>query len=222
MGLDQYLNRMPRYKNVTANQISAMESYFEWTTGDNTKKYSFNKWCGHDLSELPSIETIEYFRQFYSVRYSDWDVEKKFGFGRIMDQIGYWRKANHIHRWFVENVQDGIDDCNYHHEVTEEVLENILDACIEVLNSSVMTIGAVNNGCTIENGELKDNIEIGKVIIDPSIAKNLLPTTGGFFFGSTDYDEYYVEGIKETIDICQNALATTDFEKEMIYYVSSW
>ena len=27
-----------------------------------------------------------------------------------LEEIGYWRKANAIHRWFVEFVQDGVDD----------------------------------------------------------------------------------------------------------------
>lgn len=25
--------------------------------------------------------------------------------------VGYWRKAHDIHGWFVENVQDGVDNC---------------------------------------------------------------------------------------------------------------
>jgi hypothetical protein len=29
----------------------------------------------------------------------------------IVQEAGYWRKANAIHRWFVDNVQDGNDDC---------------------------------------------------------------------------------------------------------------
>lgn len=29
----------------------------------------------------------------------------------ILEEVAYWRKANHIHRWFVQNVQDGNDDC---------------------------------------------------------------------------------------------------------------
>jgi len=44
-------------------------------------------------------------------------VEVKFG-------IGYWRKANHIHSWFVENCQNGEDDCgNYY--VSRENLEEL-------------------------------------------------------------------------------------------------
>ena len=27
------------------------------------------------------------------------------------ESFGYWRKANQIHKWFVDNVQGGIDDC---------------------------------------------------------------------------------------------------------------
>ena len=57
---------------------------------------------------------------------------------------------------------------------------------------------------------------------DATVAERLLPTQGGFFFGSTDYDEYYIEDLKRTIEIIDNVLATTDFKKEMIYYVSSW
>jgi len=27
------------------------------------------------------------------------------------EEVGYWRKANHIHKWFVDNVQNGVDEC---------------------------------------------------------------------------------------------------------------
>lgn len=29
------------------------------------------------------------------------------------DEIGYWRKANAIHRWFVQQVQEGVDECQW-------------------------------------------------------------------------------------------------------------
>lgn len=40
----------------------------------------------------------------------------------------YWRKANQIHDWFVENVQDGIDECKPHY-VSREDLERLLKVC---------------------------------------------------------------------------------------------
>lgn len=62
----------------------------------------------------------------------------------------------------------------------------------------------------------------GLVVEDPSVAQQLLPTQAGFFFGSYEYDEWYVKQIDETIEIIENLLATTNFDEEMIYYVSSW
>jgi hypothetical protein len=44
----------------------------------------------------------------------------------------YWRKANAIHKWFVDNVQDGVDDCG-EYEVSVTDLQALRDTCLEVL-----------------------------------------------------------------------------------------
>ena len=31
---------------------------------------------------------------------------------KLLTEAAYWRKANQIHNWFVENIQDGEDDCS--------------------------------------------------------------------------------------------------------------
>lgn len=38
------------------------------------------------------------------------------------------------------------------------------------------------------------------------MAETLLPTMEGFFFGSTDYDEYYFEDVKEVRDYVKDIL----------------
>lgn len=43
-------------------------------------------------------------------------------------QIAYWRKANHIHKWFVDNVQNGNDDCHDYY-VSRDQLQLLLDNC---------------------------------------------------------------------------------------------
>lgn len=229
MGLDMYLNRMPRYKNVTVDQVCAIEDYFDWVDANNKKedayqRCSFKEWCNRNLEDLPSVAVIEHFRQFYVTRYPSWDTEQKYGHNSIYEQVGYWRKANHIHDYFVKNVQDGMDDCSYHHEVTKEFLEELRDICIKVLNETVMMTGKIKNGAHFDKqiNDWVDDYEEGRVIINPNVAKELLPTTSGFFFGSTDYDEWYLRDIEKTIEIINNVLSTTDFETQMIYYVSSW
>jgi hypothetical protein len=46
-------------------------------------------------------------------------------------QVAYWRKANQIHKWFVDNVQDGEDDCR-EYSVDREQLQKLLDTCTKV------------------------------------------------------------------------------------------
>lgn len=37
--------------------------------------------------------------------------------------VAYWRKANWIHYWFVNNVQQGMDDCKDYHVPKEKLVE---------------------------------------------------------------------------------------------------
>ena len=118
----------------------------------------------------------------------------------IIEESGYWRKANAIHQWFVENVQDGNDDCKEYRVSTEKIKE-LLDRVNKVLAASELVPG-------------KD----GKRIKDPTVAKELLPTQEGFFFGGTYYDQWYVEDLERTKEILEEALARPG----NYYYGSSW
>jgi hypothetical protein len=40
------------------------------------------------------------------------------------NEVGYWRKFNALHLWFVKDCQNGIDDCGFW-EVTKEKLQEI-------------------------------------------------------------------------------------------------
>ena len=117
------------------------------------------------------------------------DVIDKTGFAGISIDVpmGYWRKANQIHRWFVENVQQGEDDCGDYY-VGSEQLSELLELC-------------------------------KKVQADHSLAEELLPSASGFFFGGTDYDEWYYNDITNTIAILEEAL---EDEHGDFYYSSSW
>lgn len=45
-----------------------------------------------------------------------------------------------------------------------------------------------------------------KVLADHTLAKELLPTCSGFFFGSTEYDEYYFKDVLRVLDTCEALL----------------
>ena len=52
----------------------------------------------------------------------------------ISFEVGYWRKANQIHKWFVDNVQEGKDNCATYH-VSREELKKLLSLCEEVIKN---------------------------------------------------------------------------------------
>ena len=135
----------------------------------------------------------------------------------------YWRKANQIHRWFVENVQDGIDECQ-ESDVSLGQLIELRDACKKVLGGSKVVTGIVANGqtCSPETGGVfQDNLEVGGVIKDFTLAEKLLPTQGGFFFGGTDYDKWYLEELKDTVE--KLTLLIDNAEKDEVFvYCSLW
>ena len=49
-------------------------------------------------------------------------------------RAGYWRKANAIHKWFVDNVQGGSDNCA-EYIVSTAKLEKLLELVNEVLRN---------------------------------------------------------------------------------------
>lgn len=138
----------------------------------------------------------------------------------LVENAGYWRKANQIHSWFVQNVQDGEDDCQTYY-VSREKLGELLAVVRQVLEASELIDGEVINGYNIgKDGERKPIMEKGKYIKDSSVAAELLPNAEGFFFGSTEYDQYYYDDLKLTEEMLVEALSDdsdADFE-----YHSSW
>jgi len=118
-------------------------------------------------------------------------------------ELFYWRKANAIHKWFVENVQNGIDECK-DYKVTKEQLKKLLDTISEVLGKTPKE--------RLINHLTGDNFDIEK-------AKELLPTTDGFFFGGTEYDEDYVEDLIRTKEFLEELLPKL---KGKVIYSASW
>lgn len=46
----------------------------------------------------------------------------------IIEEICYWHKSSPVHRWFVENVQGGLDNQTEYH-VTRDELASLLGEC---------------------------------------------------------------------------------------------
>jgi hypothetical protein len=108
----------------------------------------------------------------------------------IVAEAAYWRKANAIHAWFVDNCQDGTDDCGEYY-VSREQLQELANLCDHVLEN-------------------------------PKKASELLAPRGGFFFGTLECDEFYMEDVKFTSQRIKELLASPEWKDWDFYYHSSW
>lgn len=133
--------------------------------------------------------------------------------------IFYWRKANAIHAWFVKNVQDGADDCR-EYPVTRSQLGRLRSICEQVMHVAETQPGKVHVSTTISHGKILKNYEDGLTITNPEEVAALLPTESGFFFGSTDYDGYYLDKVVRTFEGLTNILEHKDYHD--FAYQSSW
>lgn len=61
-----------------------------------------------------------------------------------------------------------------------------------------------------------------RVLADHSLAQELLPTTGGFFFGSTEYSEWYFSDVENVLDTFKKILEETDWENEIVEMYCWW
>ncbi len=153
-------------------------------------------------------------------------VSSKLAIKEIVYEAAYWRKANAIHKWFVDNCQGGEDDRRDAY-VSAEQLQELVDLCKKVLATAKTAEGKVVNGQHYdkETDQWVDNLEDGITVTNPEELHKLLPTADGFFFGSTDYDQWYLEDVKSTIEQLELALSDKgsddEFGAEFTYH-SSW
>ena len=114
-------------------------------------------------------------------------------------EVGYLRKANCIHGRIVEECADGEDD------------QRMVRLPKWFIESMIERIGSILD--VVRNGG--DWVEV---------AKRELPTCEGFFFGSTEYDESYLDDLRDALDIFIKIFADLEESGGHLdcYYEASW
>lgn len=144
----------------------------------------------------------------------------------IEEAVGYWRKANAIHKWFVDNIQEGVDDCREYY-VEKEKMKELLETCKEVKEKAIMKKGKVENGRKLVKGEWQPVLVEGEYVENEEEIREILPPQDGFFFGGTNIDQYYMQDIDDTIRMFEDIFKEEEALNEDgiycdYYYSSSW
>ena len=136
------------------------------------------------------------------------------------DEMIYWRKANQIHNYFCSQGEELEEQREY--KISKLVLENLLDKCNQVLSIVKTEKGEIQNGSQYIDGEWKPIMEEGIIITNEDEVADILPRCDGFFFGSTDYNQWYLMDIEKTKKELEEILQSIDWENEEVYYLASW
>ena len=127
--------------------------------------------------------------------YNYLDNDNGYKWATVTVPVFYWRKAYHIHDWFVRNVQDGDDDCKSY-ELSSATLGELRDALVEIMAEP------------IEKRRAKQ--------------EELLPFDG--WFDTDDWWESTTEVNEQTISRLNELLAISDDDEfdRGFTYTSSW
>lgn len=199
MGLDMYLRvRKKDWKYKIPNDLLSKDGYY---INESLSDEEFVKRLGYEKAMGLIMNKYLFIWHKPTTNYVGIDVT---------EEIGYWRKANAIHNWFVENVQKGEDDCGTY-VVSKDKIKELKQICERVYDS-------------LDDNDMKKVVnEDGfeeEVYNNTKIAEELLPTVDGFFFGGKGYTKWYKESLLDTIHICNDCEFVAD-DMEILYH-SSW
>jgi hypothetical protein len=75
----------------------------------------------------------------------------------------------------------------------------------------------------VSREKLEELVALCKLVIaEPEKAPELLPIQSGFFFGNTEFGEYYFENLKDTVEQIERVLSGFDGKVWDFTYRSSW
>lgn len=139
MGLDMYL-----YAEFEAKPGSALFKAVEQNLTPEHRKSFDPEYSGNGMAYVSGWEWDKAPKFFYNALAREcgltphngsphFDVGPKPGSDSYLVRpvLYYWRKANHIHHWFVQNVQDGRDECQPT-ELDADDLDTLIDLCQRV------------------------------------------------------------------------------------------
>ena len=220
MGLDIYTHR------VKANQLVSTDvrEVYEKINADAVNK--FRKRCSNllkklneahiesDITNSPSIyyNAFEEFKEKLKkdIKYKTYDFSFPFNENKVFSYNEVVEKMENEYKWYYKMHDVYFRKVNFIYAFFQDILVN--ESCLVSKNAIVELM----DYC-------KDVLEHHKTDADGGVAyaEANLPTQAGFFFGSTDYDEWYFNDVKDCW-IQMGKLLHSLKEGDMVLWDFSW
>ena len=207
MGLDIYFHKVSKVKvkgEPFTKSVEECSQILHKRAKRNVKRFA-NSVC-KDLSKLDGDAYVAYYNNLFNKRIKYW-TKYEWKYDRFLEKI---EPIEEIKKWFDYFLETYYKDSdayfrkvNFLYRYFEDKLE---DEC-----------------CFVTKSELEDVIDrCDKVLADNSLCSELLPTRSGFFFGSTEYDEWYFNDLKDVRRQFKELLKHFNEDTDVLYVVMSW
>ena len=228
MGLDIYFYRVANVRQSKSEPLESIKYYND--LNNKRAKDKFAKYGKRVVSKLENANSKEEYKNIYDKvfpngikRYLHYDfyystfIGTYFPIDKVKEffekrlrwhtayEDAYFRKVNFLYHYFQPKL---VDECCF---VTKAEIEDIIERCDKILE-----------GFNFRKKVPYFDSECSLIYKKIDLAKELLPTQSGFFFGSTDYNRWYFADVKNCKKQMKKLLKGFNEDTDIIFVWMSW
>lgn len=208
MGLDIYGHLVKKVRSSKEEPLKTISEYN--TIADERAKARFHEFAAVSLKRLEEVkDDVKAYREVYNDVFSHMADFTKYSFTyeKMLEEPNNVSVVKDFFNKF-ENMYYAESDVyfrkvNFVYNFFSNKLE---DEC-----------------CFADKSDIEELISrCDKVLADHSLAQELLPTRSGFFFGSTDYDNWYFGDVEDCKRQMEKLLSMYDEDTDVVFFIMSW
>lgn len=208
MGLDIYFHKVKRARKSSNEPLKSIDEYVNIL--DKRAKNKFLRFSKKSIDKLSNAANNDEYEEIYHnifdkqmKRYTKWDFY-------------YENMKNKVYP--LDDVKKFLFDFLKHYYAEDDAYFRKVNFVYHFFSPKLE-----NEACFVTRWDLENLIDRCNSVLDNhSLAEDLLPTQGGFFFGSTDYDKWYFEDVKDCRRQMKKLLRGFNEETDVIYVLMSW
>ena len=208
MGLDIYGHLVKKVRSSNEEPLKTISEYN--TIADERAKARFHEFAAVSLKRLEEVkDDVKAYREVYNDVFSHMADFTKYSFTyeKMLEEPNNVSVVEDFFKHFEEMYYAESDvyfrKVNFVYNFFSNKLE---DEC-----------------CFADKSDIEELISrCDKVLADHSLAQELLPTRSGFFFGSTDYDNWYFGDVEDCKRQMEKLLSMYDEDTDVVFFIMSW
>lgn len=210
MGLDIYFHKVVKVRQSKNEPLKDIKYYND--LNNKRAKENFAKYGKRVVSKLEKANSKEEYKDIYDKVFPK-------GISKYVPYNFYY--STFIGTYFpVEKVKEFFTTRLKWHYAYEDAYFRKVNFVYEYFSPKL-----VDECCFVTKADLQDLIDKCERVLadkDEETSAKLLPTRSGFFFGSTDYDEWYYECVKDCKKQMKKLLRSYNEDTDIIFVYMSW